>query len=423
MKLDQTHWWMQAKFGLFIHWGLYAQLGGVWNGIAVKGNSEWIKYRLQIPEADYDSYLKEFNPTQFDANEWVQIAKDAGMKYIVITAKHHDGFAMFQSADPYNVVDATPLARDPMQELALACERHDIKLCFYYSHVLDWHDEDAFDDDIPLSELALVKEKNERFRYYLERKAKPQLTELLTQYGDVGAIWFDMPGCIDKAYCEEIYQHVKAIQPECIISGRIGHGVGDYITVGDNKIPFLPCDKPWEMPGTVNDTWGFKKGDRDWKSPEMLLRNLIKICSKGGNYLLNVGPDANGCIPSESVRILREMGTYVHKNEQAIFGTQPMDAYPYDIGEEGLFTCKPGKLYYHCFQMHEKFSLSCIANNIKDVYVLSTGEKLNYVVTYSDATKSHDLVIEQPTVASKDLIQVFCIEFEGDNVEFENIFL
>lgn len=423
MKIDSTHWWYGAKFGMFIHWGVYAQLGGVYKDQVVKGNSEWIQHRLNISKEEYSKTAQEFNPVMFNAEEWVQLAKDAGMKYIVITAKHHDGFAIFKSKDPYNIMDATPFKRDPIMELSKACQVANIKLCFYYSHVLDWHEDDAFDDEIPISKLALVKEKNEHFNTYLHKKALPQLTELLTQYGDIGALWFDMPGCIDKKYCEQIYNHVKTLQPECIVSGRIGHGLGDFITVGDNKIPILPCNKPWEMPGTINDTWGFKIGDRHWKSPHTLIRNLIKICSRGGNYLLNVGPDKNGCIPEKSVEILKFLGQYVHKNADSIYETLPMPLYPYDISDDGMFTYKKGKLFYHCFTNHEKFSLCCIANSIKKVYLLGTNDPLKFEVTYSEANLCHDMIIEQPFNGFEDHFPVFCIEFEGDVPVFEDIFI
>lgn len=420
-QLPANHWWRQAKFGMFIHWGLYAQLGGVWNGTAVRGNSEWIQYRLGIPSQDYAALAGQFNPEDFNADAWVQVAKDAGMQYIVITAKHHDGFAMFRSADPYNIVDATPFGRDPMEELAEACRRHGIRLCFYYSHVLDWHDPDAFEDDIPLSELDRVQEKNQAFRAYLERKVKPQLSELLCHYGPVGMIWFDMPGCVDKTYCQEIRDHVKSLQPDCLISGRIGYGLGDFITVGDNKIPQLPCDIPWEMPGTINDTWGFKRGDRDWKSSSSLIRRLIKIVSRGGNYLLNVGPDARGRIPDESIRILHEMGEHLRRNSAAFYGTEAAPLYPYDMSEDGLFTYSPGKLYYHSLKFHEKLSLSCIKKPIRRVTLLSSGRELPFIVSYSEATQSHDLVIDFPDACEP--LPVFCIEIEGNIPEFENIFI
>lgn len=415
-------WWLNAKYGMFIHWGVYSHLGGQWKGQTVKGNSEWIMRRLEIPLKDYEEAARQFHPSAFHGEEWVKLAKDAGMKYIVFTAKHHDGFAMFKSEDSYNIMDASGYQKDPVAELAAACAKYGLRLCLYYSHVLDWHEEAAFQDDIPVDKMATVQEKNQRFRTYLEKKVKPQLKELLTNYGPIGAMWFDMPGCVDPCYCKEIRNYVKTLQPECIISGRLGYGYGDYTTMGDNKIPLLPCGQPWEMPGTINDTWGFKKGDRKWKTPEALLRSLIKIVSRGGNYLLNVGPDGNGRIPEESKRILLEVGKYLSQNAESVYGTTAIPPYPYDI-EDGLFTAKKGFLYYHCFRRQERLSIYCIGSPVNSVTLLSTGESLSFHSTWSEAAQCHELVIELPADMPDDYGTVFKIETDNSWPVFEDIFL
>lgn len=421
MEKQVADWWRDAKFGMFIHWGIYAVAAGEWNGRKVRGNSEWIMERLDIPVKEYEEMASRFRPVQFNADSWVKTAYDAGMKYIVFTAKHHDGFAMFRSEDPFNIVSATPFCRDPLAELAESCRKYGLRLCLYYSHVLDWHEPDAFRDDIPLTKQDLVQEKNLRFRNYLEKKVKPQLKELLTGYGQIGALWFDMPGCIDPAYCREIREYVKSFQPECIISGRIGHGMGDYLTVGDNKIPLLPCPHPWEMPGTMNDTWGYKAGDRNWKTADELIRILLKIVSRGGNYLLNAGPDAAGCIPPESVQILKEIGHFLSENGEAVYGTSVMPPYPYDM-TDGLFTARSGTLYYCCLVPHEKLFLSCIANPVYSVSLLSTKEPLPFTVTWSEASKCHDLVIDLPPNRPDSGIMVLKIEISGNEPVFEDIF-
>lgn len=421
MKNNTMNWWLDAKFGMFIHWGVYALLAGTWKGRTVKGNSEWIMHRLNIPVKEYEEIASTFCPSEFNSDLWVKTAYESGMKYIVFTAKHHDGFAMFHSSDPYNITDATPFGRDPVAELAKSCKKYGIRLCLYYSHVLDWHEPDAFRDDIPLDQLSLVQEKNISFRRYLDKKVKPQLKELLSNYGNIGALWFDMPGCIDSTYCREIRDYVKMLQPECIISGRIGHGMGDYITVGDNKIPLTACSKPWEMPGTINDTWGYKAGDRKWKTSDELLRILLKIVSRGGNYLLNVGPDALGNIPEESVRVLKELGAFLTQNSEAVYGAAAMNPYPYDLSE-GLFTSKPGVMYYCCLSVPDKLFLSCISNPIKAVTLLRTGEALSYEVTWSEASMCHDLVIDMPVEFINDNIIVIKFEIEGNTPVFENIF-
>ena len=189
---ERLQWFREAKFGMFIHWGVYAQLAGSWKGKEIPGIGEQIMRFASIPAVEYREICKDFNPVKFDADEWVSIAKDAGMKYIVITAKHHDGFAMYHShCSPYNIVDATPYAHDPMKDLAEACQKHGVKLCFYYSHYQDWDDPDGvvkgtqWDTTYPEDEKV--------FERYMNRKAIPQVTELLTQYGPVGLLWFDTP--------------------------------------------------------------------------------------------------------------------------------------------------------------------------------------------------------------------------------------
>ena len=291
MKKDcRQQWWKEAKYGMFIHWGLYSQIAGVWNGRATDSLGEWIMQHFQIPVDEYAATAASFNPTDFDAAAWVQLAVDAGMRYIVITAKHHDGFAMYHSAcDPYNIVDATPFGRDPIAELARECAKAGIKLCFYYSQAQDWHHPGGlgYNPDVT----------PEAFEQYLHEKCLPQLTELLTNYGDIGLIWFDTPQSMTAAQSQAVKDHVKRIQPNCIVSGRIGNQLGEYMSTGDNRIPLLPFDGDWEVPATLNDTWGFKNGDRKWKRPDEVLSLLLKINSRGGNYLLNVGPTAEGEIP------------------------------------------------------------------------------------------------------------------------------
>ena len=207
-------WWQEARFGLFIHWGLYAQLAGEWNGVRTESIGEWIMKRLDIPVADYEKLAADFNPVAFDAEAWVSLAKDAGMKYIVITAKHHDGFAMYHSqCSPYNIVDATPFRRDPMKELADACRKAGIRLCFYYSQAQDWHDPDGYG-------YGPVPDEQKNFTRYLEEKCIPQVREILTQYGDIGLIWFDTPMIMSETDSRRVAQVVKEIQPDCLVSGR-----------------------------------------------------------------------------------------------------------------------------------------------------------------------------------------------------------
>jgi alpha-L-fucosidase len=407
-------WWQEAKFGLFIHWGLYAGLAGEWQGVRTESIGEWIMKRLNIPVADYEKLAADFNPVDFDAEAWVSLARVAGMKYIVITAKHHDGFAMYHSqCSPYNIVDATPFGRDPMKELADACRKAGIRLCFYYSQAQDWHDPDGYG-------YGPVPDEEKNFTRYLEEKCIPQVRELLTQYGDIGLIWFDTPMIMSEEDSRRVAQVVKEIQPDCLVSGRIGNQFGDYMSTGDNKIPALPYDGDWEVPATLNDTWGYKYFDENWKTPEQLIRLLVKINSRGGNYLLNVGPDARGVIPGPSVEILRAVGRWIAKNGDSIYATSPVPVFPYEM-DWGLFTRKPGKLFMHIFDWKESIDIQCLANVIRQVTVLATGEAVPFTRAYIPSLKQHRLKFTLPARQPDSIDSVICIETEEEDVMLESL--
>lgn len=315
---DRLQWFRDAKFGLFIHWGLYAVPAGTWNGAPVDGIGEWIMKRARIPVAEYEQLAERFDPVGFNAAEWVALAKEAGQRYLTITAKHHDGFCMFDSAvTDYNIVHATPFGRDPMAELAEECGRQGLKLCFYYSQTQDWHHPDGDGNDWDYDE----SKKN--FGRYIEDYVKPQLRELLTKYGPIGLIWFDTPKGITRDQSHGLVQLVHELQPDCLVNGRIGNALGDYAEARDNAIPAEPVDMDWETPVTMNNTWGFRTNDENWKSPDQLVRQLIDITSKGGNYLLNVGPTAQGEIPVASADRLRAVGRWLHHNGESIYATRP----------------------------------------------------------------------------------------------------
>lgn len=324
-------WFKEAKYGLFIHWGLYALLAGEYKGVKTDHISEWIMNSLGIPVEEYEKLADEFNPVDFDADALVKMAKEKwGMKYIVFTAKHHEGFAMYKSeVSKYNVVDATPCHRDILKELADACKKYDMRLGLYYSQAQDWHDPNGYVSHANGDE-AQRKDNNFKkdFQYYLDNKVKPQLKEILTGYGEISLIWFDTPMAMTKEQSQECIDLIKSIQPNCVISGRVGNQLGDYMTTGDNFLPRLPFEGDWEVPATLNDTWGFNKDDENWKNPEDILKLLIKITSRGGNYLLNIGPKASGEIPEKSVGILNEVGKYVTENADGIYGTVRGDIYP-----------------------------------------------------------------------------------------------
>lgn len=405
---ERLRWWREARFGMFIHWGLYAVPAGEWKGSLIPGIGEWIMNRARIPVAEYEQLARQFNPVKFNAEEWVAVARNAGAKYIVITSKHHDGFAMYGSkASPYNIVDATPFGRDPMTELAAACRKAGIRLCFYYSHAQDWHDPDAAGNNWDFPD-----DSKKDFARYLERKCKPQVRELLTQYGPIGLIWFDTPRVITPQQSQELADLVRQLQPACLLSGRVGHGVGDYDSAGDNQISVGVVSRDWETPVTLNDTWGFKKDDHNWKSTAVLIRQLALIASRGGNYLLNVGPTAEGVIPRPSVERLAEIGRWLEVHGDAIYGSGPSPL-PYDL-PWGCLTTRPGKLYLHMFDWPQReLALYGLKSKVEKAYLLAGRRPLKFTQQTDQALDHHSLRIQLPAAAPSQYDSIVVLEIQG----------
>lgn len=365
-------WFRSAKFGLFVHWGLYAIPAGFWKGQDCHSAAEWIMNVMHIPSEEYEKLAEQFDPKEFDADLLVQRAKSWGMQYIVFTAKHHEGFAMYHSAHPYNVVDATPCRRDLLKELADACQRHGMPLGLYYSQAQDWDDPDGFEAD--------RDDSQKNFHRYLEQKVKPQLTELLTQYGKIALVWFDTPMAMTSEQSRELYGLVKKLQPDCLINGRLGNGLSDYMTTSDNFLPRLPYTGAWELPATLNDTWGYKKNDHNWKSPDVVLRLLLKVVSRGGNYLLNIGPTDTGAIPEDCMPTLEAVGAYVSQNKEAILETNPVPIYPYEL-DWAEMTCRPHKLYLHILRPIHRVDLPRVAFRASEARILADGAPLEFLNT------------------------------------------
>ena len=385
---QRMRWWREARFGMFIHWGLYAVPAGEYNGKRSDRIGEWIMEWANIPRADYEKFATQFNPVKFDAKEWVRIAKNAGMKYIVITSKHHDGFAMYGSkVSNYDIVDATPYHRDPIKGLAAEAKKQGLTFCFYYS-ILDWHYPAAYVDapgKDPTAGNRTTKMKPGGKEEYL-KYMKGQLRELITTY-DPGVLWFD--GEWQEWWTEqdgkELYQYVRSLKPNIIINNRVGRGrqgmqgmsktdqqyAGDFGTP-EQQIPANGLQGvDWESCMTMNTTWGFKFYDDKWKSPEVIVRNLIDIASKGGNYLLNVGPTAQGLIPEQSVARLAAVGNWMKVNGESIYGTT---ASPFSTQLLfGRATSKPGRIYLHVFDWPTDGNLHVPAwgKTVKRAYLLT----------------------------------------------------
>ncbi len=327
-KAERLAWFNEARFGMFIHWGLYSNPAGEWKGKKIGGIGEWIQRAAQIAPADYEKLKDIFNPVKFDADAWAKTAKEAGMKYIVITTKHHDGFALFDSkVSDYDVM-SSPFKRDILEELSAACRKHGIRVGWYHS-ILDWHHPDYLPK---LKSDLRAKGDHAKYKKYLFAQVK----EILTQYGKIDMLWFD--GEWDRTWTHadglRMYEFALKLQPELIINNRVDKGrqgmagmnkkgdfAGDFGTP-EQEIPATGfAGESWESCMTMNDTWGFKKDDHKWKSVKTLIRNLINTSSKGGNFLLNVGPTGLGEIPEPSLKRLASMGEWLQVYGDVIYAT------------------------------------------------------------------------------------------------------
>src|SRR5215831_9188928 len=355
-------WWRDARFGCFIHWGVYSGPGGEWNGKPFEGYAEHLMRIQKIPLAEYKAkVVAPFNPTKFNAEEWVRLIQGAGMRYLIVTAKHHDGFAMWPSkVSKYNIRDATKFTRDPMRELADACRRNGIRFGFYYSHAFDWEDPDApgndWDYDNPGGDRKLhggdswydqSPELLEKARRYVDRKAIPQVRELIRMYHP-DILWFDTPQKLPVSEQLRVVQAVREADPNVIINGRAarsgGKQFGDYQNTGDRAAEFRAPEGDWETIPTTNESYGYHRFDNSHKPPEYFVRLLAKVAARGGNVLLNIGPMGTGEIDTKDQMILRGIGRWMSENGNSIYGTRRTPLAPQAWGET---TLKGGTMFLH----------------------------------------------------------------------------
>ncbi len=399
---DRLEWWTDAKFGLFIHWGIYAVPAGTYQDKKIDGIGEWILYNGEIPVAEYKSYAADFNPIKYDPEAWVKMAKDAGMKYIVITSKHHDGFGLFDSkVTDWDVVDATPYGKDLLKPLVKAARKEGIKIGFYYSQAQDWTHPGggAYKPKWDSAQNGSMDE-------YIDKIAVPQVKEILSNYGELDILWWDTPAGMTKERAEK-FLPIIAEHPRLITNNRLGGGFP-----GDSETPeqFIPATgfpgKNWEVCMTMNDTWGFKSYDENWKSSEELILKLSEIVSKGGNFLLNVGPTAQGEIPQPSIDRLKKVGEWLKVNSEAIYGTK---ASPFPYLPWGRATLKDQKIYLHVIHWpKEKILKLPLMNKGVSAYLLSDPNTLLGLVQEDTHIK-----ISLPAQAPDSVVSIVVLEFEG----------
>lgn len=398
---NKMQWWKEAKFGMFIHWGLYAVPSGKWDDKTNYG--EWIMLSAKIPRVEYAKLANKFNPTLFNAEEWVKLAKDAGQKYIVLTAKHHDGFALFKSGDPYNVVDATPFKRDVVKEYAEACRKYGIKMGLYYSQAQDWYHPGGAVWNNKEWDSTHIADMNK----YIEEVAVPQVKEILANYSDVAVLWWDTPVGMTKAMGQKLDAVVKQY-PNLITNNRLGGGFGGDLETPEQFIPATGFPgRNWEVCMTLNGNWGYNAYDERWKGTKEVVQMLVDIVSKGGNFLLNVGPNPYGVIPEVCQNTLRETGDWLKHNGEAVYGTESS---PFPYLYWGRATRKGQKLYLHVFDWPKDGKLIVpMDNKIKSAVLLA-----NPTAKLKITKIKGQIMIQLPAYAPDRNASVVAVDFEGE---------
>lgn len=423
----RMQWWKDAKYGMFIHFGLYSILGGEYKGEVTPKIAEWIQNTLKIPLTEYKKLMQQFNPTGFNADEWVKNAKDAGMKYIVVTSKHHDGFALFNSkVSEYNVMN-TPFKRDIIKELKEACRKQGLKFGLYYSHAIDWENPNNYIGEGKLRERMNTVDFNpsrEDRAKYLNEKSFPQLKELLTNYGDIDILWFDMGKGLDNEEIRQFVKIAKELQPKIIISSRIGDEIApavfnkdmyfDFYTPSDNYFTGDQLAIPFEMAGTTNTSWGYRNNDHEWRKPNFILSSLIASASRNGNYLLNVGPMPNGKMPDEPVKNLKIAGQWLKEYGASVYNTTP-SPFPWNYNW-GYVTQKPNNIYLNLFNwpQNNEIELNGMLSKVDKIHVLGSTKNITF------KQEGRFVTINLNGVEKKELATPLVVEFKDAELKIDH---
>jgi alpha-L-fucosidase len=407
---ERMAWWREAKFGMFIHWGVYAVPAGTYRNKQIDGIGEWIMLNGKIPIKEYQTYAEAFNPTQYDPEAWAQLAKEAGMKYMVITSKHHDGFSLFPSdVTDWDVADATPYKKDLIGPLAAAARAEGLKFGLYYSQSQDWtHPGGAARGG------EWDRSHTGDMDAYIDSIAVPQVKEILTRY-QPDVLWWDTPAAMNEDRAVKLISLLR-YQPNIIHNNRLGGGFNGDTDTPEQRIPATGFeDRDWEVCMTMNDTWGYKSYDHNWKSAESLVRKLCDIVSKGGNFLLNVGPTEAGLIPQPSIDRLREVGAWMDENGESIYGTtaNPFAKLPWGRCTKKIHP-KGATLYFHIFDWPEdgKLNIYGLKSTPDSVSLLSNGDPL--VFSANDSDTNPGVTIELPKKAPGELVPVVKVEIMGE---------
>jgi len=417
-------WFTDARYGMFIHWGVYSGAEGIWKGEKLRNNNdyaEWIYYRNRIARDEYTTLLERFDWEKIDPEEWVLLAKKAGMKYVTITAKHHDGFALWDSrVSDYDVAEFTSPKRDIIKELSDACHKHGLKLGLYYSHWVDWEHPNGWDHSKEIYGISA-----EDYDRYWQEKVIPQMRELLSNYGKIDLMWFDMwihhsRTCVSKEQLLQLKGLIRELQPHCLVNSRLGLSIEedsdiDFKTLGDNQLGSKKEEFPWQSPATVAHSWGFHALEKQWKSSTTLLQSLIGNVSLNGNLMLNIGPRANGDVPYEIEKRLLEMGKWLEKNGESIYGSQAFDLVK-NQHDWGKITCKQypdgrTRLYLQVYNwpLNHKLPLTGIKAKPEKAYLLADPQKSALFFTTSEVVTVLDLPAETPDP----MVSVVVVEYDS----------